>query len=696
MIISDSLAIGQITFVLRVAIQILSYGGLALIGLIILGTVPRTTNVETHDVINRVLGASTVTASTATWIVSNLRQSKAAAPPTNLIAILFLFISYTAFAALSDVGFLGFYACSVPGNTYKDFPASVSSDETARTLIKSNIIRDVDSSKLLSYRCQSAETINLTDTIQQNQCTWWQNSTYADPAFFTGFNSTDSDVLMPRRLAKAGNGDPILQRYFIGPNTQRVTSPTIRNGLLISPHNNGVIAIVGVPQLSRDRTLNIEKTLAIELEVGCMKVGIDSQGVVNDDGFDIFHTNGNWRNYTGPEYLRAVLTNTTDVIREAFRPLFNTSTLDSEGHMSSTNRTNALLSPAALVRDWTFPNRDIFTSTNPGEYILGNCTEALKTSLGISMEKRYDGTMCGFYGIGGSLTVNDTLNAHFSRMVCASATQVNMVSAKVTSDSERRVSVDVTRIPSNLHHLRADYWRKRKIEALGDANAYINFGPYERFTLADSPSASSQHFIPHRDVPQTDNTLGLGSAGHAITGLGNAIFGPWGTLSSSVAYAGLPLLEDGFEQIEYTTDAVVRWIGEVGASYLSASIAYNGWAARASAPLEVQVTGGRVGACYKPLYALGFLPLILAAVVVVSWTVVMIARSSLLGSNRLKAAYGGMGPYTGVMVSEEISEKETLLTWEHDPRLHLQLVSKEAPVESDITALRYSKTGDRE
>jgi hypothetical protein len=64
---SASLAISQLTFILRIAIQILSYdAGLTfdLLGFTILGTVPRTANIEAHNVINH-----RYTCSTAMWIV---------------------------------------------------------------------------------------------------------------------------------------------------------------------------------------------------------------------------------------------------------------------------------------------------------------------------------------------------------------------------------------------------------------------------------------------------------------------------------------------------------------------------------------------------------------------------------------------------------------------------------------------------
>ena len=88
MILSTSVTVGQITFVIRVAIQILAYGGAALLGLILLGNAPRVANVDTYDLINRVVGASTQTKQTATWIYRHLRHKGThPSPSTNLLLI---------------------------------------------------------------------------------------------------------------------------------------------------------------------------------------------------------------------------------------------------------------------------------------------------------------------------------------------------------------------------------------------------------------------------------------------------------------------------------------------------------------------------------------------------------------------------------------------------------------------------------
>jgi hypothetical protein len=82
------------------------------------------------------------------------------------------------------------------------------------------------------------------------------------------------------------------------------------------------------------------------------------------------------------------------------------------------------------------------------------------------------------------------------------------------------------------------------------------------------------------------------------------------------AALSITILERGFDDVNLSTTEVTRWAGQVGASFLSASVSYNGWAALDSAPVWVVSFGGHTGSCYMPRFALGFIPLLLAALVV--------------------------------------------------------------------------------
>jgi hypothetical protein len=697
MIISDSITIGQLTFVVRVAIQILAYGGLALISIIILANAPRIGPLDTHDVVNRVVGKSTADAASAKWILNRLFRGsrRDPLPPTDLLIALFLFISYAAFVAISDIGFLGFYACSVPGPSFIDSPASVSSDDAARALVAVNLVNGTDPSTVKAYRCDATEVVNFNVNVSESNCTAWQNSTYAQTTIFADLNATDTAVLMPRRLTHHGHPreDFIdLNSFYLAPSSQRVTNATIQKGIALVPHDTGLRAVIGVPQLTREHKIDLNQTMALEVDVGCMALGVYGQHSLEFSGMgiDIFATEGDWRKYTGPDYLRDVLSNTTDIIREYYRPFFNTSSLDSDGFMIGINDTSALLSGAANVANFLLPNPG--SGVGPDNDILGNCTEALQRQLGIPITKEADGKMCGLLGIGGSSAANGTVVQILSRMVCATATQVNMVAATVSVDAADRVSLNMTRLPSDLNYLRADYW---DFQVTGNDSVYMNFIPYERYTLNDNSNSNTTHFIPHQRVVMSDSALGPGSGGTVFSRIGDMMLAEDFGLGIGIEYSGLALLPQGFDNVNLSTIEVTRWAGEVGASFLSASVGYNGWAARDSAPVRVVSIGGHAGTCYEPRYALGFVPLLFAALVVIIWACMLAIRSSLFGSSVLERAYGGMSPYKGT-VCPGAPVQDILLMWETAPEPHLQVVQKGYPVMGDApkSALKHLKAGN--
>jgi len=216
--------------------------------------------------------------------------------------------------------------------------------------------------------------------------------------------------------------------------------------------------------------------------------------------------------------------------------------------------------------------------------------------------------------------------------------------------------------------------------------------------LSDNPNSPTTHFIPHQKLLLSDNSLGPGSGGNAFSRIGDMMLAHDFGLNIGIEYAGIALLDQGFEPFSISTSEVTRWSGQVGASFLTASTGYNGWAARGSAPVRVVSTGGKAGSCYKPLYAVGFLPLLLAALLVIVWACILSIRSSLYGSSTLRDAYGGMGPYKDT-VCPGVPDKDILLTWEAEsaPQPNLQVVSKGHPMIGGApkTALRYFKTGNQ-
>jgi hypothetical protein len=676
MILSESLTIGQITFVLRVAVQILSYGGLAVINLLILGNAPRVGLIETHDVVNRVVGASTANSSSAKWILNRLRsRRKDPISSTNLLIALFLSLSYAAFVSLSDIGYLGFYACSVPEPTILDSPASISSDDAARALVAANMVNGTDPSTIKAYRCNAVEVVNH-GNFTLNACTAWHNSTYADTTWFDGINSTDTDILMPRQFSQHTNPSPDappLNSYHYGPTTQRLVNPTIVRGLAIEPHETGLRVVVGVPQLTQQRKVELSKAMALEVDVGCMDLGIYSQHNIDTlgNGIDFFATTSNWRKYTGPNYLRDVLSNTTDTIRQFYRPLFNESSSDSGGFIYGINQTSALLSSAATIARFTLSGSN-FDAAN---YIIGNCTQNLQSQLGIPAPKTGLSRMCGLLAMGGSFSTGGQRYQGLSRMVCATATQLNMVDAIIAVDAENNMSLNLTRLPSDLNHVRADYWDAQKD---GNDTRFVTFDPYDRFTLSEKPASPTTHFITQYELLLTDRTLGPGSGGYALNVIGDMMLASDTTVYNA-EYAALALLDEGFDDVDLANTSTVRtaqWSGQLGGSFILGSVGYNGWAARASSRVSVLSTGGKTGSCYSPQYAFGFVPLVFAATAVIIWALVMFVRKSLSGAKSLGRAYGGLRPYADVMCPGA-PINDTLLVWQKAPELlRLQVVSK--------------------
>ena len=416
--------------------------------------------------------------------------------------------------------------------------------------------------------------------------------------------------------------------------------------------------------------------MALEVDVGCMDLGIYSQQNVDTlgNGIDLFATSSNWRKYTGPDYLRGVLANTTDTVRQFYRPFFNESSLDSDGFIYGINETTSLLSGAANIAWFAPPGLLGSDAIDTASYITGNCTLDLQSQLGIPALKNQQGSMCGFLAIGGSLSSNGQRYKGLSRMVCATATQLNMVDATIAVDAGNRMSLNLTRLPSDLNHVHADYWDERKD---GNDNLFVAFDPYDRFTLAENPASSTIHFITQYEFFLSDNTLGPGSGGGALGLIGNMMLASDISLDN-VDYAALALLDEGFDDVNLVNASTVRttqWSGQLGASFILGSVGYNGWAARASSQMSVLSTGGKTGSCYSPQYGLGFVPLVFSATAAIIWAIVMFVRKSLSGTKSLGYAYGGLRPYVDVMCPGA-PMKDTLLIWEKSPEAKLQVVSK--------------------
>jgi hypothetical protein len=75
-------------------------------------------------------------------------------------------------------------------------------------------------------------------------------------------------------------------------------------------------------QLGPQRQVILKKAMALEFEMGCMILGISSTQLT------IFQTNGTWQQYAGPDYLRDVLSEAADALRQYLILAFNKSSQD--------------------------------------------------------------------------------------------------------------------------------------------------------------------------------------------------------------------------------------------------------------------------------------------------------------------------------------------------------------------------------
>lgn len=688
-IVSDSLTTGQITFILRVVIQVLSYGGLFILGFIILGSAPLTAPVDTHDVLNRIVGQSNATTRSLMWISTRVRGKKRDPIPSyRLLFALLLFLSYGLFVSVSDIGFIGFHACEVAGENFFAFPASVKSDDDARNLVASNLLIDTDPASVHTYRCDAAEpySFNVNATVQK--CTSWHNSTYADPNLFRNISTTDSDVLMPRQLSHYNyerSNSLDLNKYYRGFGPQRLSRPVITRGLAIAPHEMGLKVVVGVPHLLPQQQVVIPKALALEVDVGCMTLGIEGTwDAQNTNGSasskDVYAMGDSWRNYTGPEYLLNVLSETVDIVRVGLLPLFNASTKNADGDLLSYNTSFGLLDDwQAKIGHTLIPTKPagLFNSSDPTNDVVFNCTRKLHTQLGLPTKKNLTlPAACTLLEIGGSVAKNGTVNAVKSRMACASTTQVNMVSATIAVDVAGNVTVDLMRLPCNLNIVEADYWDIISDPKNPDEMNITLYDTISRYILSENVTGPSSHFLfQELDFSGGFSQLEKGSGagvGPVFSGVGGAIssFGPF--VDSSLNYLG----DENYYEANLSTSKVTAWSGGLAGSYIQETLGYNGWAARNTEPLMVTSTGGRSATCFDARYGAAFLPLFVAALVIIIWGVVVVLTATIIRIQHLKIAYGGLTPYTRSLGPDE-HQKETVLTWQNDPHVHLETVSKE-------------------
>ncbi|CAA7269739.1 unnamed protein product [Cyclocybe aegerita] len=692
LVLSKTLTIGQITFILRVVIQILAYGGLFLLGLLVLASAPRVATLETHDVINRVVGKSTATTSSMKWIFGRIasRKDRDLAPSPLLLWALALSLIYGLLVSLTDIGFIGLNACEVAGTTRLDFPASVRSDEDARQALEVNLIPGVDPTNIRRHMCDSAEPKILDgDNSTILVCTSWRNTTYGDPTQFQSLNSTDSDTLMPLTLGyynhtRAAQFD--LSRYLVGATSEGQKTPVIQNGIAVIPHDTGVRMIAGVPKVGLKEKVHLPQTLALEVEMACMPTGTMGQedvGSVNGPSANFFVPDdlyqANWTGrYSGPENLRDPLLSSVARVRELMKPLYNSSDLNPSGFWMSINETRAPYTWPSTITGF-FPTVNGSAGTTETRYILGNCSAEVHSALGVSTPPEGASTRqaqaCGLYQMLGSTFQGRTTFQQHYEMMCATSTSFDMVSTTLAVDGEGRVSnPELIHLPSDFYSGYASYF---DITPRGEDMVYNTFEPLVRFALSSNPSGPTRHYIHQWDSIGTTArslTQGAGNPGFLLTLVGSAMVGV-----NSLDLSTIAMINSTFFSADYRPEIVTRWGGSVGASYILSTIGYNPWVARGSQAFEVQSTGGKAAVCYEVPYAAAFLPLVLAALIVVFLTMALFLRSKLKGTKRWENLYGGLAPAIVSPVAMKPGKGE-VLAWQEGDEPHLRPVYSSMPL----------------
>jgi hypothetical protein len=669
LVAADSLTFGQLTFIIRVVVQVLSLVASFLIGLLMLSNSPQIASFRTHDVINRIIGRMTATDSSLAWIwhYSRRPEQSPIKSPGFVLSIALLSL-YGLVAKLSDVGFLGFYTCSIPntdGSKYAS-PNDIVDDVHAQSVILDNLVDGTDPNTLKAHRCDSSVLISLEQNTTAWSCDTWDNSTWINRSFFSGLNNTDTDMMMPRKLAKSDK----MTSFFVDTGSQRVEQTTISGGILVNPHDIGFQALLGVPSLDSGQSFKLDQAMALEVETGCMSLGISSSKAVNSDGsgIEIFSTNGTWRRYSGPDILYEPLLNITDTIRSYWRPLFDESSLDSDGNIFGTNVSTeytASLTVQGVILPTIEGNQDARSE------FYETCTNLVREKIGLShrnsrMNEEYS---CGLLGIGGDVEFAGSIFGAQNYMICASTVQINMVSATVHNHAQEKISLNFTRLPSDLNVLIADYWESRQSS---EGEILQKFAPFRRFTLGSNTTGPLLHYIAqYPDRMSTHRAEGVASGGYALARVGSRVLHT--DSAQNPDHGGLEELErNAFETILDPT-SLTKWSGQIGASYILASLQYNPWVALDQPSIFVTSEASQLAICYHSAYVVGFLPLLVSLLLAVIGGFLAFTRTSFTQLKSLGKLYGGMLPYWS-SVSPSIRIKDVFMVWRQEPDTRLDVV----------------------
>jgi hypothetical protein len=690
--VTKLLTIGQLTFVLRVLIQALSLAGPLLIGLIIMSNAPRLASFTTHDMLNRIRGKLSVTRSSVIWLWNHTRgknRDPGRSPP--LVISVTLLVLYNLFISLGDLGFLGLYTCDVPIAAHYEPIGSVPNEDVARSLVLSNFLNGSNAESIRAVRCDSSYLYRvLDDNSTIYDCAALRNSTWLDRNLFTGINSTDSDMLIPRKIGRYNRTNS----FYAQVGGKKIQAPTIKNGILVNPIDTGFQAIFGVPNISRDQEFKIDKTMALEVEVGCMALGIDAAKEAGDlslDSKDIFRTNVTWRKYSGPEILHDVLFNWTDAIREHSLPLFNaSSTLAPDGALWSINASQARFGDITYITETSVPI-NVTRGFGEPDRLLEGCTNSIRQKLGLTALEfeENESFSCATIGISGSISADGQFVQGQSRFLCASAPQINMVSATIRTDPQGSIYVDITRLPSDLYESRTDFWEVVRVE---ENNAYYMEEPLFRYTLSDNTDGLTSHYIKQSLSDDWSIRLpGPGSSGSILRRVGSRIISP----RSELTRKSIQTIRETGRTSFFDPKMVTRWTGQVGASMILASLQYNPWVALEAPPVLVISHSGKIAICYHPLYAISFVPLASTALVVLIWFLFTLVRTSWRRLKLLGKIYGGIYSYFK-SITAEIQLQSALLIWKRQPNPHLHIYISEDNLPIEIDALHAAEYLERE
>lgn len=685
-VLTDRLEIGVFTFLVRLVIQILSYAGVFLLGLLVVGHAPRIATVSTHDIINRTVGGSTATSTAARWFKTLLISRGGNGDTSRFLSIaLALSLSYHLLAALSDIGFVGLEVCDVPALSYPDQHASLRSLEAARSTMDNRMVNASKPEDVTAFRCDAAANATLPNTDATIlMCTAWKNSTYADADAFRGINLTDSDVLVPRRLQRWNQGyqnQANLNAYLVGGDQPSVAEPVIENGLAIIPHERGVALVVGTPNMPRRSTVTIPKTMVVEVDVGCIPVGmigLRNRTTLEQDQWDYFMIDSFYQKqkdaqYAGPEHLRATLSKYADEVRAESLSWFNMSSPFGEEYVRSYNQSTIPHSWHTSVKSWMLPQG--LSTSDALHLLLSNCTADIESSVNaeVPLINRPAGLSraCGLYRISGSQVVQGAIIQKYSNLICGTTTQINMASATITVDANGKIFHSITNLPSDFLSVQANMF-DIDWDSTGRHGIVGYFDPILRYVLADNPQGRTQHFIHQSNKVKDfglDSVFGAGSMGTVLKSTGAVI------MDLGLGDDGLqPVLNATYMSLEgYNASAVTRWAGRVGAAYLLGSLAINPWSAPHQVPVEVRSTGGQTAVCYRAPYALAFVPLVLAALTTLAWMGAFVWQGRVKGAKRVEMMYGGLTPAIAASTPAEEQIRATitsnqLLAWRTSPQ----------------------------